>query len=608
MDIGGTDPLTGKSFAEVAGESRAMHKTQGFGQGGVFGNRSGPRTETFQLLAGDPAANDILDGVDTTWARFPGGSEIVPLAELAISQFTPDDPSTIVPILLNIRGRAEKLSPDPVVKDKLAQLDRIITACLGLQVKTTVAQNEVVPGEVMAMHDVVSVRAVMPVKWVAVNYPTLNRKVDVSATLQMDVEATHNDSQTLPADTLMTTPYWLRELGTPGMFRVDDPALIGRPENPPAFPVEYVFDILGQTISIPDEPVQISIDAAKAEVRRRLDVIPPVSISFLSDVQLFSPGTARVVQVNVTAYRPNVSGTIQWDAPADWKIEPSSLPFKLDVVGYQAGFKFTITAPSKIGSEDLTAAAVVNGVKYSNERIEIGYPHIPRQLLQPPAKLKAVSLNLAIAGKNVAYLPGAGDSVAEIVEQMGYTVTPITGADLTTDKLKQFDAVILGVRAFNVRKDLAPNLPALFEYIKNGGTVVEQYNRPDGLQGTQIAPYPMTINGNLPNFRVTDENSPVTFLAPDHPALNTPNKITAADFTGWDQERGLCFPSQWDKTHFTTLIACNDPGEAPLDSGVLIAHDGNGYFVYTGLSFFRQLPAGVPGAVRLFANLVSLGK
>jgi hypothetical protein len=222
------------------------------------------------------------------------------------------------------------------------------------------------------------------------------------------------------------------------------------------------------------------------------------------------------------------------------------------------------------------------------------------QLLQPPAALKCVSLDLKIHGGKIGYLSGAGDNVADCLKQMGCTVTELTPADLTADRLKEFDAVVTGVRLFDTHRDLGSKLSALFSYVEAGGTVVMQYNRVDGLQST-----PLTLK--ISQERVTDEHAPVTFLAPDSPALNSPNKITSADFDGWIQERGTYFPNQWDE-HFTPILACNDPGESPLKGGLLVADYGKGHFVYTGLAFFRQLPAGVPGAYRLFANLISLGK
>jgi len=245
----------------------------------------------------------------------------------------------------------------------------------------------------------------------------------------------------------------------------------------------------------------------------------------------------------------------------------------------------------------------VSGVRFNTQRIELRYDHISFQLLQPFARLKAVSLDLAIRGRRIGYLPGAGDDVAGCLERMGYTVTPLTNADLIPDKLRPLDAVVIGIRAFNTRKDLAGRLPALLDYVEAGGTVIAQYNLADGLGASWLAPFHLHISRD----RVTNERAPVTFLAPDHPVLTTPNRITNADFDGWVQERGLYFPDQWDE-RFTAILASGDPGEAPLRGGLLVARHGKGYLVYTSLAWFRQLPEGVPGAYRLFANLVSLGK
>jgi hypothetical protein len=235
--------------------------------------------------------------------------------------------------------------------------------------------------------------------------------------------------------------------------------------------------------------------------------------------------------------------------------------------------------------------------------VEINYPHIPPQLLQPLASLKGISLELATRGHSVGYLPGAGDSLAESLKQMGYSVQMLDETNLTAETLRGLDALVIGIRAFNVRDNLGSQLPVLFDYIQNGGTIIAQYNRPDGLKTSALAPFALHLSGD----RITDENAAVTFLAPDHPVLNTPNKITSADFDGWIQERGIYFPNQWDE-HFAPILQFNDPGESPLKGGLLVAQYGKGYFVYTGLVFFRELPAGVPGAFRLFANLISLGK
>jgi LmbE family N-acetylglucosaminyl deacetylase len=605
MDVGGTDPVTGESFAEVAARSRAMHKTQGFDNFRGFGGGGGARSEFFQLLDGEPATNDIMDGVDTTWDRMPGGAAIGTLAGEVIAQFNPQDPAASVPALLKLRSELVALpNTDPVVIEKRAQLDRILQACLGLEVETTIPQAEVVPGEQMKLKHSATVHSSIPVRWLGARYPGNKGELTYAIELHANQQASLDSVQTLPANTPLSQPYWLRAEGTPGTFRVDEATLIGRPENPPAFPVEQVFEVGGQTLVVPDEPVQLMAGRSEDQARRRLDVIPPVSLSLGSEVELFAPGKSRPVEVEVTTFRTGAAGTLQLEVPAGWKVKPATQPFHLGAVGEHVKFKFTVTAPAEPATAKLFASAGIGGVRYNNERVEINYPHIPLQLLQPPASLKAVCLDLAIRGRKVGYLPGAGDSVADSLKQMGYTVTALTDADLTPERLHGFDAVVIGVRAFNVRTNLAAHLPGLFAYVEAGGTVVAQYNRPGRDQKIdQLAPYSLQLS----NDRVTDENAAVTFLAPDHPVLNKPNKITAADFAGWVQERGIYFPNQWDE-HFTPILACSDPGEAPLKGGLLVAKYGKGYYVYTGLVFFRELPAGVPGAYRLFANLVSLGK
>jgi hypothetical protein len=386
------------------------------------------------------------------------------------------------------------------------------------------------------------------------------------------------------------------------MFRVDDPSLIGRPENPGPFPVEYVFEIGDQTLIIPDEPAQITVNSENKEVHRRIEVIPPVSLDFVSDVALFAPGTSHPVEVEIVASRADANGALKLEAPPDWKVSPAKQSFHLKTIGERAQFTFTITAPPKSDTAKIVADAEIGRAQYRTGRIEINYSHIPPILLQPVASLKTISLELKTLGHTVGYLPGAGDSVAQNLKQMGYAVRMLDNTNIRQEDLQGLDAVVIGVRAFNVRNDIGSDLPVLFRYLENGGTIVAQYNRPDALKANELAPFALHLSAD----RVTDENAAPTFLAPDNPVLNKPNKITTADFDGWVQERGIYFPDQWDD-HFTPVLAFNDPGESPLKGGLLVAPYGKGYFVYTGLVFFRELPAGVPGAFRLFANLISLG-
>ena len=601
LDVGGRDPVSGESFASIANRSRGMHKTQGFGNIGPPVS-DGSRIESFVLLAGDVPTKDLFDGVDVTWNRVPGGAEIAHAVDEEIAKFNAQDAPGRVRALLAIRRRLAALPADPPVSDKREQLDRIIEACLGLEVDTVADRAEVVPGERVKLRHTAVVRSRVPVRWAAVRYPGAHRVINKAITLRPGERAIREASQVVPAGTPPSQPYWLRTEGTPGLFDVDDPSLIGRPENPPTLPVEYVFDISGQMLVITGE-AKPAPDPAHPELRRRLEVIAPVSLHFIAGVRLFAPGSARPVTVEVTAARARTAGAVRVDVPAGWTVTPAAQPFWLGAPGARARFTFTVTAPPKAAMAALGASVEINRRRFDQQRLEVRYEHLPLGVLQPAARARAVALDLQIRGRHVGYLPGAGDDVPAALEQMGYEVTPLTGADLTAERLGRVDAVVIGIRAFNVRKDLSEHLPALFAWVEAGGTVVAQYNTLDGLHEGWLAPLQL----HLSRDRVTDEQAPVAILVPEHPVLTTPNRIAEADFDGWVQERGLYFPDKWDE-RFSAILASGDPGETALQGGLLVARYGKGYFVYTSLAWFRQLPKGVPGAYRLFANLVSLGK
>lgn len=608
----GNDPVTGDSISAIAARTSAQHKTQ-FGPGGGGGGRGGPggrgvstdgvRQESFSLLAGSPAKADIMDGLDLTWARVPGGAEIARLIAAALAQFKTDDPAASVPALLAIRTRLAKLPADPVIDDKRQQLDRILQACLGLTVETTAPSAEVVPGEKLQLNTSIVVRSKVPVRWTSthVSYPGGGLSVDGFESSRTSGELTLD----VPANVPVSHPYWLREETTAGMFRVADAKLIGQPENAPPFLVDCTFDVGDQKLVVSSEPLA---PGKPGKPGRRLAVISPVSLRFGSGVALFTPGAKKTIAVEVTAARAGERGQLRLEVPAGWTVSPATQPFALTKNGEKTSLSFAVTAPAQAASGTVLAVAEVGGVKFSHQRFEIRYDHIPLQLLQAPARLKVAAFDHSVRGKNVGYLPGAGDDTVEALEQLGYAVTTLKGADLTAEKLRGLDAVVIGVRAFNERSDLAANFPGLLAYVEAGGTVIAQYNRPNGLKAQQLGPYELSIQGPAPALRVTEENAPVLFLAPDHAALTRPNRLGPADFVGWVQERGAYFPSSWDQAHYTPVLAMNDAGEQPLKSSLLVAKHGKGYYVYTGLAFFRQLPAGVPGGYRLFANLLALGK
>jgi len=610
MEVGGVDPVLGESFASMANRSRAMHKTQGFGQpgggGGGAGGRGGAgtvgtsRLQAFSLIGGEAATADIFEGIDTTWVRVPGGAAVERLAGVAMEKFLLADPSRSVGALLEIRKIIAGLGNDPLVVEKRALLDRIILECAGVKATTTLASSDIVPGETLAMTSTFRVESRIPVSIVKIRSPA----GDAGSTQRVGREGQSvHWGKALPVNTRLTQPYWLRQGGSAGMFRVEEPSLIGMPENPPAFPITYVFDVGGQQVELADEPVLMVKDSTRGIIGRRLDVIPAASVGFASEVSVFRPGATKAVTVEITANRANPAGVISLDAPAEWAVVPARAPVPPTAAGDHVSITFSVTAPQSATTANIGAHVSIDGNTWNTQSGAIDYPHLPRQLLQPVANIKAVTVDVVTRGKTVAYIPGAGDDVPDALEQMGYTVTQMPAKTVTADALRGFDAVVIGVRASNTSADLGAAMPALTAYAENGGTVIEQYNQSGGLRNNVLGPYPLTIGGD----RVTNENAAVTFLAPDHPVLNTPNKITTADFAGWVQERGLYFPSQWDG-RYTPILGMSDAGEAQLNGSLLIAKVGKGYFAYTGLVFFRELPAGVPGAYRLFANLMSLGK
>ncbi|MBE7538779.1 MAG: PIG-L family deacetylase [Opitutaceae bacterium] len=605
VDSGVYNPLLGESFGEIAARSRSQHKSQGFGS--VANRASG--SDVFTLIAGKPAERDILDGIETSWARIPGGAGIGESMQRVMKTFLPGNPAASIPGLLDVREQLIKLAyPESpaMLADKRAQLDRIILACLGLFVEATTPRAEVLAGESVPVKLRVLVRSLsqgVHVRWVRSRLLQSGEAVKADQTLALGRFAEQSASPAIAADAPPSTPYWLRERGDEGTFRVDDARLIGTPENSPVMPVAHDLEINGKLMSVPDSVVEVIDDPIRGEIRRQVQVVPPVTLHFPQDLELLSPGASKVVMVEVSATRARANGRLLLDAPDGWTVQPLSQPFDLKDRGARARMSFTLTAPDRPATGTLGARAILDGAVVRTSRIDIRHDHIPAQLLQPPAEARLVCLKLAIKGKSVGYLPGAGDLVADGIRRMGYDVTMLETSGFTVEQLRAFDSVVLGVRAFNTRADIEQILPALFEYARNGGTVIVQYNTTAELKSSRFAPYDLTLSRE----RVVDESAAVTVLAKDHPAMTQPNLISDADFDHWVQERGLYFPSRWD-SHFTPILSCADAGEPQLQGALLVARHGKGYFVYTGLSFFRELPAGVPGAYRLFANLLSLGK
>jgi hypothetical protein len=608
VEAGGFNPLLGKAFTEIAAASLSMHKSQGVGSP----PRRGARKEYFKLLEGTPMTETLFDGVDTTWTRVPKSAPIADRVKQLLSTFAPADPAASVPKLLELRKELMGAIP-PASKDasagvppenwfaaKLGEVDALLAACLTLNIESSTSSAVVSPGQTLPIKLEAINRSKVPIQLLEARAPLSGETLRLDVALPQDQFVATDLSPTLPKEMELTQPYWLRKPPALGTFTVEDQKLIGLAENPPPFPIEVLLRVGDQDLRYLVDTKCRSVDRVIGEVRQNLVIAPPVFANLQNNVFVFGDDKPKTVQVRVAASTGAVRGQLRLDAPEGWRIEPASIPVELKGPEGELFATFTIHSPPGRGEGNLRAIVNVSGHDYSFARERISYSHIGDHTLMPPAVAKIVRTDIRRKGDLIGYIPGAGDDIPQNLQQIGYTVKILEGSDITPENLKRFDAVVFGIRAYNTQDRIAAWQAELLAYVKAGGVVVAQYNTTD-LKTKEIGPFSLEISRD----RVTDETAEIRILAPDHPLLNTPNKITAEDFKGWVQERGLYFPNKWDAA-WKPILSCNDPGEKPLDGGLLVAKSGDGYFIYTGYAFFRQLPAGVPGAYRLFANMVSL--
>ena len=495
------------------------------------------------------------------------------------------------------------IKDDSWVPEKKAELDKIIAACLGLHVEASTTNETVTPGQTVTIKLEAINRCDIPVTLQEARCSLTGDSMKIDAALPPNELVTKDLSCRIPENTPYSQPYWLRKPGTLGTFAVDDQQLIGLPENPPNLPVEIVLQVNGQELRYTLDGKYRTVDPVAGELRRPLVIAPPVFTKIGDGALVFPTNQPKPVAVHVTAATGPVKGELKLAVPSGWRVEPASVPIDLKGANAETVSTFTVKPPDQNSEGMLRAIVSIDGRDYSFERVRISYPHIGVQTLMPPAEAKLVRADIRKKGDRIGYIPGAGDDVPESLQEIGYSVKILNESDITAKNLAQFSAVVLGIRAYNTQDRIENWLPELFAYVKAGGVVIAQYNTLAELKTEQLAPYPLEISRD----RVTDENAEVRILAPNHPLMTTPNKITSKDFEGWVQERGLYFPKKWDPA-WTAILSSNDPKEKPLDGGLLVAKVGKGYFIYTSYSWFRQLPAGVPGAYRLFANMLSLGK
>jgi LmbE family N-acetylglucosaminyl deacetylase len=599
LEAGGYNPVLGKAYTEIAAASISMHKSQGVG--GL--PRRGARKEYFKPLEGQPMTSSLFEGVDTTWSRVPNSESVATEIRQITSKFNPADPAASVPDLLKLRQAMSGIQDESWIAEKKADVDKIIAACLGLHVEASTATETFTPGQTAAIKLEAINRSNIPVTLQELRFPNTGDSNKIDAALPSNELVTKDLSCRIPNDVPYSQPYWLRKPGTLGTFTVEDQKLIGLPENPPALPVEVVLQVNRQELRYIVDTKYRTADAVAGELPRPLVIAPPAFVNVLDSVFVFPTNQPKPVSVRVTAASGAVKGELKLIAPQGWEVSPASIPMDLKAANSEMVATFSVKPPNQNGEGTLRAIVSIDGRDYSLERVRISYPHIGIRTLMPPAQARLVRADIRKKGERIGYIPGAGDDIPESLRQIGYSVKILTEPEITAKNLAQFSAIVLGIRAYNTQDRISNWLPELFTYVKNGGVAIAQYNTLADLKTNQLGPYPLEISRD----RVTDENAQVRVLAPEDALMNTPNKISPKDFEGWVQERGLYFPNKWDPA-WKPILSCNDPKEKPLDGGLLVAKSGKGFFVYTSYSWFRQLPAGVPGAYRLFANMLSLGK
>lgn len=604
LETGNFNPLLGKGYGEIAAESRSQHKSQGFG----IPRQRGQSTEYFSTTGGDAPKNDLMEGIVTTWSRVDGGAAIQKQVDKILATFSFDKPEASVPALAQLYQAINKL-PDGYWKSKkLEEVKQLIVACSGLFAEATTANEYSVAGDSIQVNFFVNKQNNTTLLWN--NVKLLNFDTSFNENLPYNSNISFTKSFAIPVTEKPTQPYWLEKpLDNGGSFDVQDQTLIGNAQATPAFTAVFNFSIGDATFSLSRPVMAKYSDAVKGELYQPAVVIPPVTVAASPAVALT---TVNGQPTNTAAHLRYKTNLAEKQLPVNINVTAGQEKgaSKDTVINGEAGREFettlNLTNAAKTNKVLGNVAITANGKQYQYSQYlrSIQYDHIPHINYFYDDNITVVTDDIKTVGHKIGYIAGAGDKVPQALAQMGYHVTMLGAADLTDENLTQYDAVIAGVRAYDVDAFLTAKYDVLMRYVQNGGNLIAQYNRSSQI-GNQIkvGPYPFTVS----SARITDEKANVHVLLPEHPALNYPNKITPKDFEGWVQERSIYHATTKD-ANYVSPIAMHDPNEQENTGSLIIAKYGKGNFVYTGIVFFRQLPAGVSGAYRLMANLIGLPK
>ena len=598
FDVGVYYPLKGLSNNELASMASSQHLCQGFGRTTTRGTQN----EYVEFLKGDKPKdkNDIFSGINTTWNRLKDGGEVGAILYKIEEHFDFVNPAIHLPKLMEAYQLIQKLENTHWRSIKEKELKEIIEACAGLYLEVSANSASGAPSTSIEINFEALNRSMIAIELISVT-SNIDKKIFLKELdLETNKKINFKNKITL-ATTEFSDPYWLKKEASLGMYSVENQLLIGNPETSRPVSINFNLTIEGIPITITKNLVRRYAERDIGEIYEPFEVLPKVTTKLKDKVLIFSNDMPQKVVVEVRAGANNVVGNIKLEVPEGWKVSAKAKIFRIQQKGdkYEVGFLVFPTVNQSEGK--LKVIVTSNGKTYNKELVEINYNHIPKQSVLLNSEAKVVRLNIKTIGTKIGYIRGAGDAVPESLRQIGYTVDLINPIEINENNLLAYDAIVLGIRAYNVVKALKFKQKYLLAYVENGGNMIVQYNT--NRRVDVAAPFELKLSRD----RVTDEFAEVRVLEKEHSLLNYPNKITAEDFKGWVQERGLYFPGSWSK-EYTPILSMNDKGETPKEGSLLIAKLGKGNYIYTGLSFFRELPAGVSGAYKLFANMLAVGK
>ncbi len=622
MNLDTYNPFLGKGYGEIAAEARSMHRCQAFGAAKVRGER----IESLLHVFGSIPQHDMMEGINTTWSRVENSKQIKDLLEKAYQTFQPSAPEKIVPLLLQAY-KAMKHRSEYWMSYQREKVKELIAYCSGIYFEVNTEVPTLSNEDSVLLTASIIKRSSFPVRISDIYLKEIDQTLfqpplrDETTLANADATSgmTSADPNILPSGKLeefeqsiyikdlpISQPYWLQSPPKKGVYQVDDQAKIGLPENPPAltsvFSLEFgTEDPISITYNTP--VVHKYVDRAIGELYRPFVITPTITTNFQEGVYLFADSLEQHITALVKTHKANIQTTVSFEVPEGWEVHPANKTLTFEEKGEEQLINLTVTPSSAQSQGQLKAIAKIGENTNSHSFTSIAYDHIPTQLVFDPAEVTLVKVNLKKAGNKIGYLMGSGDEVPESLRQIDYDVDLLEDEDITLGKLSTYDAVIGGIRVYNTRKRMPFHYKTLMQYIEQGGVYIVQYNTSYSLTTEEVGPYPFSISRD----RISDETAELSILDPSHRVFHYPNTITQEDFEGWVQERGLYFANAWDEK-YVPLLEGNDPGEDPKKGALLVAKYGKGYFVYCGLSMFRELPKGVPGAYRLFANIISLGQ